>query len=36
MTSEEQDGDPDAALINTTLTLVENWFEELNRLVPVP
>ena len=35
MTSEEQDGAPDAALTNTTLTLVENWSQELLERVPV-
>ncbi len=35
MISEEQDGDAEAAPTNATLILVENWFEELKRLVPV-
>ncbi len=30
------DSDSDAALTNTTLTIVEHWFEELTRLVRIP
>ena len=35
MLSVGQDGDAEAAPTNTTLALVENWFQELQRLVPV-
>ena len=36
MITDEQAGTPDASPPNTTLILVENWFEELKRLAPVP
>ena len=36
MISVEQDGDREAASTNTPLVLVENWFQELERLVPTP
>ena len=31
-----EDGDAEAAPPHTTLIVIENWFEELQRLVPVP
>ena len=34
MISAGQDTDPDSGPTDTSLTLVENWFEELKRLVP--
>ncbi len=36
MIADEEAGNPDAASPNTTLVLVQNWFEEVKRLVPVP
>ena len=36
MISEPEDGDAEAAPTHPTLIVVENWFEELKRLVPVP
>ena len=30
----DQDGEPEGAPTNTTLILVQNWFEELKRLAP--
>ena len=36
MIADEQEGDGEAAPSNATLILVENWFEELKRLVPIP
>ena len=31
-----EDGDAEAAPPHTTLIVIENWFEELKRLVPTP
>ena len=36
MISDGENSDAEAGPTNTTLILVENWFEELQRLVPVP
>ena len=36
MISEGEDGDAEAAPTHPTLILVEDWFEELTRFVPVP
>ena len=34
MLAEERDDGPEGAPTNTALIVVENWFEELKRLVP--
>ena len=36
MIRQGEDGDAEAAPTNSTLIVVENWFEELKRLVPTP
>ena len=36
MISAKEDGNAEAVPTNTTLVLVQNWFGDLKRLVPVP